>query len=286
MLTFEPNQYSSTELVELKGTQTVSLCIPCRDEAATIGQVVRAFRRGLTSEGGLIDEIIVIDDRSTDFTARVAREAGADVVNIKSVHATYGEGYGKGNALWASLSACSGDIVVWCDGDVTSAEPVWVNNLVAPLLTRPELTLVKASFDRPTNNGGGGRTTELVARPLFSMFAPGLAELRQPLVGEMAGRRAALESIGFVEGWGAEVAMLMDLAKLYGFASIAQVHLGERVHRHRDLTSLGLQAAEVAATILDRAGVDLPTEVPVLHRVDGTLNPLNLDERPSLASLR
>ena len=155
-------------------------------------------------------------------------------------------------------------------------------HLVAPLLIDDDLALVKAMYHRPTAGGGGGRTTELVARPLLSLFAPELAALAQPLSGEFAARRAMIERVGFVEGWGVEIAMLLDLAELYGPASIAQVDLGERHHRHRSLHSLSVQAAEVMATALARVGGTSFDAVPVLTRADGSIVPLNLAERPPL----
>ncbi len=199
-----------------------------------------------------------------------------------AVHRLHGVGHGKGNALWASLVVSHGDLVVWCDGDVTSYHPDWIVRLVAPLLMDDQLALVKAMYHRPTSAGGGGRTTELVARPLLSLFAPELTELAQPLSGEFAGRRDLLEQIPFVEGWGVEIAMLLDLARKFGPASIGQVDLGERHHRHRSLHSLSVQAAEVMATALTRVGVESPERTPQLTRADGSRVPLNLAERPPL----
>lgn len=263
----------------------ISLCFPCRDEAASIGALVDAARSSLL-ERGLIDELVVIDDRSTDDTAAVAAGAGARVVDIEEIHAHHGSGDGKGNALWASLLATDGDVVVWCDGDVTSFRPNWIARLAAPLVRDPDVHLVKAMYHRPTAAGGGGRTTELVARPLLSMFAPELAALAQPLSGEFAGRRSALEQIPFVQGWGVEIAMLIDLAQRFGAGALAQVDLGERHHRHRDLHTLATQAAEVMATALGRLAPGAPIVDPVLTRADGSEVPLRLDERPPIATLR
>ena len=224
------------------------MCIPCRDEVATIGPLVAAARHHLIDCHAVLDELLVLDDRSTDDTAAAAADAGATVIDISDVHRRHGIGHGKGNALWASLVASRGDLIVWCDGDVTSFTPDWVVRLIAPLLIDNRLALVKAMYHRPTASGGGGRTTELVARPLLSLFAPELTALAQPLSGEFAGRRDVLEQIPFVEGWGVEIAMLLDLSRRFGPASIAQVDLGERHHRHRSLHSLSVQAAEVMAS--------------------------------------
>ncbi|MEP1125563.1 MAG: glucosyl-3-phosphoglycerate synthase [Ilumatobacter sp.] len=281
------------ELVEAKAGRTVSVCIPCRDEAATIGPLVSVIRSELIDAHGVVDELIVLDDRSTDDTAIVAAHAGARVVSIDDLHREHGDGHGKGNALWATLLASHGDIVVWCDGDVTSFEPDWVAKLIAPMLDDPTVAMVKALYHRPTRYGGGGRTTELVARPLMSRFFPALTGLAQPLSGEYAVRRDVVEQLEFVQGWGVEMALLIDIAAAHGAHSIGQVDLGSRLHRHRSLHSLSVQAAEVMATMLDRAGVTASPSVttpdgdvpPVLARADGSAVPLNLATRPPVASM-
>lgn len=277
---------TAAELVARKAGRTISLCFPCRDEAGTIGELVTAARRALVERVPLLDELVVLDDRSTDDTAAVAAAAGARVISIDDVHAIHGTGHGKGNALWASLVATSGDLVVWCDGDVTSFRPEWVVRLVAPLLDDPTVHLVKAAYHRPENFGGGGRTTELVARPLLSLYAPELSGLAQPLSGELAGRRTALESIPFVEGWGVEIAMLIDLAHAHGASCIGQVDLGVRHHRHRSLHSLSVQAAEVMGTAMSRLDPAMEMLAPALTRADGSIVPLNLTERPPVRSMR
>jgi glucosyl-3-phosphoglycerate synthase len=236
---------------------------------------------------GLVDELIVLDDNSTDDTALIATANGATVVSINTVNQVYGEGRGKGNALWATLAVSTGDFVVWCDGDVTSVEPSWVLRLLMPLLTTSDVSLVKASYHRPTDLGGGGRTTELVARPLLSLFLPDLTGLHQPLSGEFAGRRSSIEQIPFVQGWGVEIAMLADVAERFGASSIAQVDVGERHHRHQTLDRLGVQAAEVIATLLTRVGADkaFADDQLALLRPNGVSEPLNLDERPPMRSV-
>lgn len=286
--TFDVTGWTIDMALEAKGSTTVSMCIPCRNEVATIGSLVRHIRTHLVDRYGLVDELIVLDDRSTDDTAVVAARAGATVVPIDDVHAVHGVGHGKGNALWATLAASSGDLLVWCDGDVTSFEPIWVPRLLLPLLRHDELALVKATYHRPEQYGGGGRTTELVARPLLSLFFPELTGLDQPLAGEFAGRRSFLEQIPFVEGWGAEIGMLIDLARAFGPQSIGQVDLDTRRHRHRSLLELSVQAAEVMATALARtpAAASFASDELVLTRGDGTSVPVHLDERPPLAQAR
>jgi glucosyl-3-phosphoglycerate synthase len=285
---FDLTGWTRERAVQAKAGRTISLCIPCRDEANTIGGLVTLAKNALGGPNGLVDEIIVLDDRSIDGSADVARGAGATVVPISEVHEKQGEGRGKGNALWASLIVSKGDIVVWCDADVTSFEPDWVTRLVAPLLLDDHNAIVKAHYHRPTELGGGGRTTELVARPLLSLFYPELADLHQPLAGEYAVRRSAMADIPFVQGWGVEIAMLIDVAGKFGIDTITQVDLGVRHHRNQPLLSLAVQAAEVIATVLDRAGAtaSFAESVLMLHRPGGVSQPLNLKERPPISSLK
>ena len=286
--TFEVDECALDLLVEAKQGRTVSVCIPCRDEAATIGPLVNMVRHTLMQRMPLVDELIVLDDRSTDDTAQVAASAGATVIPIEELHLLHGDGHGKGNVLWASLAASKGDFVVWLDGDVTSFEPNWIAKLLAPMVDDDSVALVKAIFHRPTQMGGGGRTTELVTRPLMSLYYPQLTGLHQPLAGEYAGRRQVLEQLPFVQGWGVEIALLIDIAERYGAEAIAQVDLGVREHRHRSLHALSVQAAEVMATMLGRVpgGAMLAGLDHQLRRADGSDVPLNLAERPPLATLQ
>jgi glucosyl-3-phosphoglycerate synthase len=284
--TIDASAWTAERLLAQKRGRTVALCFPCRDEAATIGPLVTSARQQLIEAVPLLDELIVLDDRSTDDTSSVASAAGATVVDIGTIHRAYGVGHGKGNALWASLLASHSDLVVWCDGDVTSFTPDWVVRLLAPLVVDETIQLVKASYHRPTDAGGGGRSTELVARPLLSLFAPGLAGLAQPLSGEFAGRRSALETIPLVEGWGVEIAMLFDIASKFGADAIAQVDLGVRVHRHRSLHALSVQAAEVMASAFSRVDAGQHLLARSLTRADGSVVPLNLAERPPAIGMR
>lgn len=283
--TFSPEHTDAGFVARRKRGATISVCIPCRNESATIGPLVDSIVAELMNETQLVDELIVVDDASTDGTASVAARCGARVVDIGDVNAAFGEERGKGNALWASLIASRGDLVVWLDGDVTSCRPSWVAKMVAPLLDHDDLALVKAATQRPTDRGGGGRTTELVARPLLSMYYPRLAVLRQPLGGEYAGRRTALESIPFATGWGVEIAMLIDLVERFGPHAIGQIDVGVREHRHRSLSSLSVQAAEVMATVLSRVGGVADAAPSGLLRPDGQSEALNLGRRPPVASL-
>jgi glucosyl-3-phosphoglycerate synthase len=285
MKTFDPTGWDLSTAMALKNDVSVSVCIPCRNEAETIGDLVRMIDDALV--GTLVDELIVLDDGSTDGTSEVASEAGATVVPVDYVHFFHGSAHGKGNAMWASLVASTGDIVVWCDGDITSFTPDWIIRLVIPLLLDDQLGLVKASYERPSHLGGGGRTTELVARPLLSLFFPEIAEMQQPLAGEYAGRRTMLESVPFATGWGVEIGLLIDMYRQFGVESLGQVDLGVRLHRHHKLETLAIQAAEVAATLLARVPDAPPFAevVPMLRRKSGDDIELNVMVRPPVKSL-
>lgn len=283
--TFDPRSWTLETALSLKGDTTISVCIPCKNEADTVGDLIRMIEPDLV--GRLVDELIVLDDGSSDETAYIAEQAGAKVVSIETVHDTFGPGIGKGNALWGSLAVSSGDIVVWVDGDITSFTRDWIVKLVIPLLLDADVGLVKASYERPSHLGGGGRTTELVARPLLSLFFPDLTDLHQPLAGEFAGRRSMLTQIPFAMGWGVEIGMIIDMARTFGPGSLGQVDLGIRLHRHHRLDVLAIQAAEVTATLLDRVdrSIAFVEDIPTLYRLSGDPVTLNLGTRPPLAQV-
>ena len=245
-------------LLEAKGRSAVSVIIPARDEERTVGAIVAAIRDAFARSGPLVDEVIVVDSRSADGTAAAARAAGARVVSQDDMTRALPPLRGKGDALWAGLAAASGDVVVFIDADVESFDPRFVSGLLGPLLTDPSITFVKGFYHRPLTAGGlsvpdgGGRVTELVARPLLNLFWPDLAGFVQPLAGEAAGRRDALERVPFVSGYGVETAMLIDLLALAGLDALAQVDLGERVHRNQDNEALGQMAAQIQLTAWSR----------------------------------
>lgn len=279
-------------LAELKGTRTVAVCLPALDEEATVGTICSEIRRTLmTPAAALVDELLVLDDNSRDRTREVAEAAGARVVGTASVLPEAGPGRGKGNALWKSVAATDADVIVWCDADLRSFDANYVTALVEPLLTDDRIVLVKGYYERRLHGGpGGGRTTELMARPLLAQFFPELAHIRQPLGGEYAIRRSAATEVPFVEGWGVEVALLIDLSRRYGIGAIGEADLGVREHRNRPLAELSPQALAILQTVLQRAGVDAPPPAggwsAVLHSPGTPPLPVELRERPPLSRIR
>lgn len=278
--------HDAATLVELKGDHTVSVCLPARDEASTVGTIVATIRRELMEAVPLVDEVIVVDDHSRDDTARVARLAGADVVDARTTlpEAT---GPGKGQALWKSLHESSGDLVLWCDADIDHFGSHFVTGLLAPLLIHPEVSFVKGTYARPLVGGdGGGRVTELVARPLLANLFPELAAIGQPLAGEYGGRRRLLERLPFVDGYGVDIALLIDAARAVGTEGITEVDLGERRHRNRTLDELGPQATAVLRAALLRAGLETrPDHAVVLRRPEHEPLLLSQHELPPLVEL-
>ena len=293
---FHHHQFPAERLVEAKRGRRVSVCLPAKDEAATIGPIVDVLRSRLMVDHQLVDELVVIDDGSVDATAAVAAAAGADVITAADVLAEYGTDGGKGQAMWKGLHVTTGDIVAYCDADVTNFGPEFVTGTVGPLLLRDDVGFVKAFYERPLDGrvGEGGRVTELVARPLISLLFPHLASLVQPLAGECAGRREVLEQVPFVTGYGVDLGLLIDLSARFGAGSIVQCDLGRRVHRNRPLSELSLQAMAIMQLALARVGTrpDLAagvSELPwhsVLWRPGQDPAPVTLTERPSLSEVR
>jgi glucosyl-3-phosphoglycerate synthase len=278
-------------LVEAKAAagHVVSVCIPAHNEAATVGAIVTKLRSWLVDRVGLVDEVLVMDDHSADDTAAVAAAAGARVVQAGDVLADVAGGSGKGEALWRSLHVARGDIVVWCDADIADFGSRFVVGLVGPLLTDPQVSFVKGYYERPVagdgHGAGGGRTTELMARPVLATLFPHLSTVVQPLSGEFGGRRSLLERLPFVRGYGVDIGLLIDVAEEVGPAGIVQVDLGTRVHRNRTLDELGPQALTVLQTALDRAGVRSANPATLL-RPDRPPLVRAFAELPALASLR
>jgi len=267
--TYTARTWDEERIRELKGGTRVSVVLPARDESATVGEIVSAIRDALASgPAPVVDEIIVIDSHSSDGTARIAEKAGALVVHQDDVRPDLPPGRGKGDALWKSLAVATGDVAVFLDADVRDFTPRYVTGLLGPLLADARIAYVKGFYERPaarTADGpgaGGGRVTELVARPLLNLLRPELAGFVQPLAGEAAGRTDVLRRVPFATGYGVEIGLLLDLFDLVGLDRLAQVDLGVRRHRHQSLADLGAMAAQVHSAALRRLADGLPGIAP------------------------
>lgn len=288
------------ELVEAKAASglAVSLVVPARNEAATVGDVVTRVREALMETTELLDEIVVIDSDSTDDTYAIATDAGAVVHRSAEIRPDLGSVPGKGEAMWKSLFVTRGDVLVFMDADLLDWDTHFVPGLLGPLLTRPEIVLVKGFYERPFVDGAdaaayeGGRVTELVARPLLNLLFPELAGLVQPLAGEWAVRRSLFSALSVPTGYAVETTALIDTARTLGVDAIAQVDLGRRAHRHQALRDLGAMATQIVAATLERAGVTTGTttgnvSLRQYHPAEGHIAPLtrtvDTTERPPAA---
>jgi glucosyl-3-phosphoglycerate synthase len=248
------------QLEEAKGGRTISVVLPALNEEQTIASVVGSISPLID---GLVDELIVLDSGSTDDTEIRAIAAGARVVSREQALPDVPPRPGKGEALWRSLAATSGDIVVFVDSDLINPHPMFVPWLLGPLLIGDGIHLVKSFYRRPLKVGdtggdsasGGGRVTELVARPLLAALRPELGCVLQPLGGEYAASRELLTSLPFAPGYGVEIGLLVDTFDRLGLDAIAQVNLGVRAHRNRPLAELGAMSRQVIATLLSRCGI-------------------------------
>jgi glucosyl-3-phosphoglycerate synthase len=283
--------WNAQSLVDAKRGQRVAVILPARDEARTVGEIVAAIiAQHATAARPLVDEVIVVDSCSSDATASVAAASGARVV--ASVLP------GKGEAMWQGLAATDADLVVFIDADLERFDARFVTGLLGPLLGDPDVSFVKATYDRPERDAagvGGGRVTELMARPLIAAFWPELSGVLQPLAGEYAARRTLLARLAFRRGYGVDLGLLVDAYREVGLDGLAQVDLIERHHRHSDLAALGRMAAEVMHAAMDRlsaqgrlpAGLDLSTTLlqPDRRERDVGLTAYEIDtsERPPLA---
>lgn len=253
--TVEYPEWTIDELIDAKQGRTVSVALPALDEEKTVAHVLDTISPFV---GGLVDELIVLDSGSTDATAEVASAAGATVVSREEAIPGLPPVPGKGEALWRAVAATSGDLVVFIDSDLIEPNPMFVPNLLGPLLTVDGIHLVKGYYRRPMAQGEahtGGRVTELAARPLLAALRPELSAVIQPLGGEYAGTRELLTSIPFAPGYGVEIGMLIDTYDQRGIDAIGQVNLGVRKHRNRPLTDLGAMSRQVVGTLLSRCGV-------------------------------
>jgi glucosyl-3-phosphoglycerate synthase len=265
-------------LVEQKERQelSISLCLPTLNEEKTIGQEIVILKAELHDRYPLLDEIAVVDSGSTDRTCEIASSFGADVYNASEHLPEEGQRRGKGENLWKALYLLKGDIIVYVDADIKNIHPRFVYGLVGPLIQDPEVHYVKAFYDRPIAYSGvlrptgGGRVTEILIRPLFSLFYPELAAILQPLSGEYAGRRSILEQIPYPVGYGVETAMLIDIYQRLGLYAFAQTDLDQRVHRNQETVALGRMAFGLLRTFISRMEeeqkIQLQDELPAIMR--------------------
>lgn len=273
---FAQNSFHSSEfddvqrLLALKEKQglTISIALPALNEEQTIENVIRTLKTALMDDCPLVDEMVLIDSASTDRTVEIARDCGIPVfLHPDILSEEVGSVRGKGEALWKSLQVTQGDLIVWVDTDITNIHPRFVYGLLGPLLLNPTVQYVKGFYTRPIEVGGklqaygGGRVTELVARPLLNLFYPELSGMVQPLSGEYAGRRSALEQVPFFSGYGVEIGLLIDLLDRFGLEAIAQSDLEVRVHYNQPLANLSKMSFAIlqvlVARLESRYGVEL-----------------------------
>lgn len=279
-------------LRDRKTGTSVSVVLPALDEEPTVGRIVAGIV-ALAESTGLVDEVVVIDSGSVDRTSEVAAAAGARVVHRDDVLPELGSYPGKGEVLWKALHVTAGDVVVYVDADLTEFGPHYVTGLLGPLLCDGEVQLVKAFYDRPlldVSAAGGGRVTELMARPLLNLHFPELAGVVQPLAGEYAARRTLLEQLPFAAGYGVETGLLIDTVRAYGLDALAQVDLGERRHGHQNTAALGRMAATILHTVSRRIGqAQAEPELVQFRRERGEIRPVPAQvptmERPPMLSV-
>ncbi len=292
--TFSHHEFPAERLAAQRA-ETVSICLPARDEEATIGAILSALIPLLQT--GVIDQLVVIDN-STDATAAIARSLGAEVHAAASLMPELGAVLGKGDAMWRALSVLRGEIVCFLDADSEQFGAHFACGMIGPLVCRPHTAFVKGFYRRPFRLGdvtlpeGGGRVTELTARPLINLFYPDLAAVEQPLAGEMAARRELLEQLPFVTGYGVDIALLLDAHERAGLDAIAQVDLEVRQNAHQALRDLGPMAYAVLQAVgarLEREGRlhgPLPSSFLAWDADELTTVAAELVERPPLAGLR
>jgi glucosyl-3-phosphoglycerate synthase len=240
---------------------TVSLILPTLNVADTLPQVLAEVAAVSTGDTELVDQVIVVDGASSDATVDIAHRAGAEVYLQDSLLPEFGPALGKGDAMWRALARATGDIIVYADTDTRNFRRDFVTATLGPLIVEPEIQMSKAAFRRPFTGerqdvtaDGGGRVTELTAKPLFNVFFPQLAGFAQPLAGEFAATRELLFAIPFFTGYGVETGLLIDTLRLAGLYAMAQVDVGERVNRHQSLGDLGRMSYAVLRTVLRRVG--------------------------------
>jgi len=297
--TWQTPDWTVEDLVSAKRSRKVSVVLPALNEAATIGAIVAAIRPFTEGDRPLVDDLLVMDSGSTDDTIAIARENGARVARRTDVVPHLEPVPGKGEVLWRSLAATDGDVICFIDSDLVDFDPAFVPSLLGPLLLAEGVHLVKGFYRRPLRmevseaeslEHGGGRVTELVARPLLSALRPELAGIVQPLGGEYAGTRELLESVPFATSYGVEIGLLLDTVESFGLDAIGQVNLGVRKHRNRNLMDLGVMSRQITATALRRSGLpDTGAPLTQFVQVGGEWVPnsreLDPTERPPMREM-
>ena len=257
--TFQADEFQDLDyLLNLKRERglSISLALPALNEEKTVGNVIQTIKEALVETAPLLDEIVLIDSNSEDRTREIARGMGVPVYIHQEVLPNYGWRRGKGEALWKSLYCTQGDIVIWLDTDIVNIHPRFAYGLIGPLLLRPDIQFVKGFYRRPLRvgdkiqAGGGGRVTELTARPLLNLFYPELSGVIQPLSGEYGGTRAALEQFSFFSGYGVEIGLLIDMLEKFGLNAIAQVDLKERIHHNQPLEALSKMSFAIIQAVI------------------------------------
>ena len=284
--TYHTNEFMDLErLMQLKEDQgvSISLALPALNEEQTVGKVIQTVKSALMDQIPLLDEIVLIDSGSEDQTRKIAADLGIPVYIHQEILPQYGAFHGKGEALWKSLYIVKGDIIAWIDTDIKNIDPRFVFGILGPLLDNLNVRYVKGFYRRPlrqgdkTVAGSGGRVTELTARPFINLFFPELSGLIQPLSGEYAGRRSALEKLPFFTGYGVETGLLIDILEEYGLEGIAQVDLLERIHHNQPLPSLSKMSFAIMQVVFNR--LEMRHKIHLLEQSDLTMNLVRFSKR-------
>jgi glucosyl-3-phosphoglycerate synthase len=282
--TFDADEFADLgQLVALKRAQdlTISLALPALNEEETIGSILETVQQALVREAPLLDEIVLIDSNSTDRTRAIAASLGVPVHIHQELLPGHGARAGKGEALWKSLYVTRGDLLVWIDTDIVNFHPRFVYGILGPLLHNPGIQFVKGFYRRPlkvgdkVQAGGGGRVTELTARPLLNLFYPELSGVVQPLSGEYGGRRSVLEALPFFSGYGVETGLLIDVFERHGLPALAQVDLLERIHHNQSLDALSKMSFAIIQAVIRK--IEGRYGLPLLDEVNKTMKLIRYD---------